>query len=66
MLAYFGTGNTIVADFPLWLAVVVDSKFGTTGRMCWNIDEEKYLTLSYSDGSFPPTFSVIEQMGSHV
>lgn len=34
ILAYFGWENAIVADFPLCLAVVVDSNFGTTGGMC--------------------------------
>lgn len=40
LLAYFGTGNTIFADFPLCPTVVVDSKLRTTGEMFLELDEE--------------------------
>lgn len=33
--AYFRTGNTIIADFLMYLAVVIDSNFGSTGGIYW-------------------------------
>lgn len=51
ILAYFGPRNTIVADFPFCLSVVVDSKFGICG-MYWTW-MRKHPILSNSCG-LPP------------
>ena len=60
-LAYFEPRNTIVADFPFCLSVVVDSKFGTCG-MYWNwMRKTNFVQFIWP----PPPFSVVEQMGSH-
>lgn len=61
ILAYFEPRNTIVADFPFCLSVVVDSKFGTCG-MYWNwMRKTNFVQFIWP----PPPFSVVEQMGSH-